>query len=174
MRSNPALWHSQGMRRSSEASDAGQRYRHPARKSADPRRRTAGLTLLEVLLAVAILSIALLGLAAAITSDFGGIRREGQVTATNQAAVQVIELYRSEIIARPENFDGGLPQDSASIEVDGVEYDYTFEITPLRVASNGELFAAADATPHVFEVRVSIAVPRASARTYATLVVRRP
>jgi prepilin-type N-terminal cleavage/methylation domain-containing protein len=164
----------QSMPRSTEAFGARHKCRHPARQSPDPRRSMAGLTLLEVLLAVAILSIALLGLAAAITSDFGGIRREGQVTATNQAAVQVIELYRSEILARPDNFDGGRPQDSDSIEVDGVEYSYTYEITALRAASNGELLPASGDPPHVFDVRVSIAVPRAAARTYATLVVRRP
>ena len=147
---------------------------HPAQRPMRPPRHTAGLTLLEVLLAIAILSIALLGLAATLTSDFLGIRREGQITATNQAAVQVIELRRSEIYARPESFDGGLPQDADTIVVDGVEYEYTLEIIPHRIAVNGDLVAVGGATPHVFDVRVTIAVRNSPSRTYSTLVVRRP
>jgi type II secretory pathway pseudopilin PulG len=144
----------------------------PARRSRSDRAYPGeGVTLLEVLLAIAILGIALLGLAAVLVSDFLGIRREGQITAANQVAVQVVELWRNEIV-QTSGFDGALPG-TGNVVVDGVSYTYSYDLIPLRVDASGDLDAAGSAVPHVFELRVEVLL-RDTTRSYSTLVARRP
>jgi prepilin-type N-terminal cleavage/methylation domain-containing protein len=139
-------------------------------------RRAAGLSLLEVLIATAILSIALLALSAGLLGNLLGIRREARITASNQAAVSVLEDWRSRI--RLDNSEERIYDDGASgtqtVTVDGVEYPGTYAINPKRMDLLGEMVDAGGAEPHLFEVTLTVTLPEGATRDYQTLVVRNP
>jgi prepilin-type N-terminal cleavage/methylation domain-containing protein len=134
-----------------------------------------GLTILELLIAIVIFAVAMLALGAALLGDFAGIRREGQITISNQVAVTVLEDLRKQIRLDRSSiraFDNGSTGTRVT-PVQGANYVGTFAVTPRRVDSGESLVAPGGLVPHVFEVTFSIAVDGVT-RTYRTLVARNP
>jgi prepilin-type N-terminal cleavage/methylation domain-containing protein len=131
-----------------------------------------GLTILELLIAIVIFAVAMLALAATLLADFSGIRREGQITVTNQVSVTALERLRGEIRqdkGSPRRFDGG-ETGTLAVTVGGVVYNGTYTITPRR--SDGSAPTSL-LLPHLYEVTFTIATD-GTERSYATKVVRSP
>lgn len=147
-----------------------------ATRSPSRNRRTAGMSLLEVLIAVSILSIGLLALSAGLLGNLLGIRKEARITASNQAAVTVLEDWRTRI--RLDNGEDRVYDDGATgnqnVTVDGVEYPGTYTITGKRMTLLGEMVDAGTNEPHLFQIDYTVTLPDGITREYATLVVRNP
>lgn len=134
-------------------------------------RLSRGLTILELLLALAVLSIILVGLAYVLTSNIGGVRSDGFVTAANQAGVSVVEGWRARIVSDTTNqYDSGV-SGTEEILVDGVVYVGSYQLIPQVVDSSGQ--RSGSSSPDVFEVRVLVALPDGGTRTYSTVVAKR-
>jgi DNA-binding NarL/FixJ family response regulator/type II secretory pathway pseudopilin PulG len=135
-------------------------------------RNTAGLTILELLIAIVIFAVAILALGAALLSDFSGIRREGQVTVVNQVAVTTLERLRTRIggDVAERIFDVGVAR-SEDVIVEGVTYVASYSVQPRWISIDGVLITAGTGPPHLFEVTVAVDANNVT-RTYSTLVVR--
>jgi prepilin-type N-terminal cleavage/methylation domain-containing protein len=142
--------------------------------SSSQLRGSSGVTLVELLLAVAVLSIAMLALAAGLLDHLRGIRQEGRVTAANQAAVSIFEEVREELVERPADYDAGGTY-SAEMSMAGVDYTGTYELKPKQIDALGELTPVPSGQkPHVFLVDLTVTWPDGNARNYSTMVRRVP
>jgi prepilin-type N-terminal cleavage/methylation domain-containing protein len=138
------------------------------------RGHKAGLTLVELLIAMVILAVALLAFAAGLADNLMGIRREGRVTVINQVAISVHESLRKAISEDPAAFDAGLSNQAFSpVTVANVAHTGSYTIIPYQLNSSGSLIGPSG-TPHLFEVTVTVNVPDSNPRMYRTLVTRRP
>lgn len=138
-------------------------------------KRTVGLTIVELLVAIVVFTIAVLALSAGIIENFRGIRKEGRITVANQVAVTVHEELRDTISSNPSPYDSGVSNQSFSpVTVAGVTHTGTYSVAPYHIDGSGSLIAAAGTAPHVFEVTVTITIPENTPRTYTTLVRRKP
>lgn len=139
--------------------------------------RNEGFTLLELLLAIAILAIALLVLATVLTDAMVGIRSDGRRTVANQVATSVIEDIR--VDARLETpvslANCTLPCDeTGEMEAGGQTYGYRYTLERRLVDASGDLTPTTSSDYHVLEVDVTVTTPEDRTYAYTTLVARNP
>lgn len=137
-----------------------------------------GLTMLELLIALVILSVALLALAGGLTSNMLGVRREANRTIANQVAVTIVERWRERIRDDSSTirlYDAG-ETGSEDVTVSGVQYTGSYSVVPKIVDANGDRLAVPPGSdPHIFELTIVITPPHATApRTYSSIIVRNP